>query len=396
MNTKPVLNQILYGPPGTGKTYNTVVEAIKIIDKNIINYDDNGNVINYDVVKAEFDKYKEQGRIEFVTFHQSYSYEEFVEGIKSYINGNVLQFIKDGIFKEFCNRKTTIEDKYNYFKYLYDIKKLPNEFKSENGKNYFISKFDDSTFEITRIGGTTNSCTTEKFKNAVLLECGDLKSTNLRKKAGVGNGLEMNIIELRNYIRQLEVPKVLIIDEINRGNISKIFGELITLIEPDKRLGKEHALKVKLPYSQDEFGVPRNLYIIGTMNTSDKSLSLSDAALRRRFEFKPMYPKRSGFENSEILNALNDEILKRKKSADYLIGHSYFMSDDTLVNIFNHKVIPLLMEYFDGKIKDVKELLENVFDIENAWKKEYEYINDENEKDYYYLQLEEETNVIIK
>jgi len=127
------------------------------------------------------------------------------------------------------------------------------------------------------------------------------------------------------------------------------------------------------------------------MNTADKSLALLDVALRRRFEFIPMYPKYEGeieYKNKEysiILEALNKEILKARRNADYLIGHSYFMGDDSLENIFNHKVIPLLMEYFNGKTKEVKELLEKVFEI--SWNGEYGYKDDKNKTDYYYLQV---------
>ena len=424
-NMKQPLNQILYGPPGTGKTYNTVVKAMEIIGTEKVNMKDNeGNFRKiyspeeYKVLREEFNECKKQGQIEFVTFHQSYSYEEFVEGIKPYIpdwgekNVQDVKYVgKDGIFKKMCC--ASIQDKYNYFKKMYDNGEL-GEFKTDKGKNYIISKFDDKTFEISRIDGTPNSCTIEKFKNVIFYEGDDLKSTNLRKKAGVGNGLEMNLVEIRDYVRNLVIPpnevdkKVLIIDEINRGNISKIFGELITLIEEDKRENvtgedKEYnTIKVRLPYSGDEFSVPNNLYIIGTMNTADKSLALLDVALRRRFEFVPVYPKYKEeihYENknySDILKELNNQILiKKNNNADYLIGHSYFLGKEPIEDIFNNKVIPLLMEYFNGKIDEVYNLLYDNFTITF----DPNYITPEGEKTkckYYYLQVKKGTEIAIK
>jgi hypothetical protein len=184
------LNQILYGPPGTGKTYNTVSLAVDILE---------GKSSDWATMKQSFDGYIENGRIVFTTFHQSMSYEDFVEGIKPEVkNGQIVYSVKPGIFKSLCEKAAQGENKNNAY--------------------------------------------------------------------------------------------VLIIDEINRGNVSQIFGELITLLEDGKRLGNDEELKVKMPYSQTEFGVPNNLYIIGTMNTADRSVEALDSALRRRFCFKEMMP----------------------------------------------------------------------------------------------------------
>lgn len=151
------------------------------------------------------------------------------------------------------------------------------------------------------------------------------------------------------------LPYIIIIDEINRGNVSKIFGELITLIEPSKRIGEKEELKVILPYSKKEFGVPKNVYIIGTMNTADRSITSLDTALRRRFEFIEMMPDVSklsmdceGINLQELLKAINTRIeylLDREKT----IGHAFFIGVENLndlKSIFQNKIIPLLQEYF--------------------------------------------------
>jgi 5-methylcytosine-specific restriction protein B len=170
---------------------------------------------------------------------------------------------------------------------------------------------------------------------------------------------------------------VLIIDEINRANISKVFGELITLLEEDKRLGEENELKITLPNGEREFGVSPNLYIIGTMNTADKSIALIDIALRRRFEFIGYYPteevlsklvadQQISTDKAELLEQINKEVFKKRGSADYLIGHAYFINNKGIQEILKSKIIPLLMEYFSGKTKQVSEVF-----LETKWKVEY-------------------------
>jgi 5-methylcytosine-specific restriction protein B len=160
--------------------------------------------------------------------------------------------------------------------------------------------------------------------------------------------------DIKNY--------VLIIDEINRANISKVFGELITLLEKDKRLGEENELRVLLPNGEKDFCLPPNLYLLGTMNTTDKSIALIDIALRRRFQFVGMYPdyeKLEYEEEIELLKQVNTNIYNKKKSPDFLIGHSYFMNELPTVDIVRSNIIPLLMEYFSGKIDVVESIFED-------------------------------------
>ena len=296
-NFKFPLNTILYGPPGTGKTYNSIFYSVGIIkkDKSIIDMikDKTKNISN--IVKEEifnnFNYLKEQGQIEFVTFHQSYSYEDFVEGIRP---------------------------------------TLDNKNISENIQSIEENKKD---LKYTLYSGI--------FKNIC-----ERAESNLDK----------------NY--------VLIIDEINRGNISKIFGELITLLEPSKRLGETEELKIRLPYSGEEFGVPKNLYILGTMNTADRSIALLDVALRRRFNFIEMPPRYNLLEEKievkndkidleELLKAINTRI-EFLLDKDHLIGHSYFLnikSFEDLKAIFKNSIMPLLQEYFYNDFEKIKFVL---------------------------------------
>lgn len=183
------------------------------------------------------------------------------------------------------------------------------------------------------------------------------------------NKVDFTNVEGKNY--------VLIVDEINRGNVSQIFGELITLIEADKRLGKDEALEVSLPYSKEKFGVPPNLYIIGTMNTADRSVEALDTALRRRFSFTEMPPRYdlsgldyefAGVKGFEILRKINRRI-EKLLDRDHLIGHSYFLLNEEeklnpepkLLDSFYRNIIPLLQEYFFGDYAKIGAVLGNGF-----------------------------------
>ena len=273
-------NLILYGPPGTVKTYNSVIYAVAICDGKPVD-----ELTDYAAVMSRYNELKKAGRISFTTFHQSYGYEEFIEGIKPIIDENKQDIgytIEPGVFKKFC----------------------------------------DNAKSITR----------------------------------TSTGIESTVIEENTE------PYVFIIDEINRGNISKIFGELITLIESTKRAGMPEAASAILPYSGDEFSVPSNVYILGTMNTADRSIALMDTALRRRFQFVEMMPdsdvlrkihadKVEDLDVAAMLDKINERI-EYLYDREHTIGHAFFtdLKDDaTLVklqSIFEKSVIPLLQEYF--------------------------------------------------
>ncbi|EGQ1897149.1 AAA domain-containing protein [Campylobacter jejuni] len=377
------LNQILYGPPGTGKTYHTIDKALEILGENLENRDEK---------KAKFDEYVKNGQIVFTTFHQSYGYEEFVEGIKPRIdskeNSKEVEYeIKDGIFKELCKKALD-----NYKVSLLTQEEFVKSEDLENKIEIFLDELVDQQKFIEKIqsGGFKLEEYNEKYRiitddtNANLYLNLEIFKTLLENKDKIINGRSIKQILNNKHRRQIDSyyfqlvklfkereqdykvdnnpsekpelkPYIIIIDEINRGNVSKIFGELITLIEPSKRIGEKEELKVTLPYSGEKFGVPKNVYIIGTMNTADRSITSLDTALRRRFEFIEMMPDVSklsidceGINLQELLKAINTRIeylLDREKT----IGHAFFISVENLEDlkkVFKNKIIPLLQEYF--------------------------------------------------
>jgi hypothetical protein len=370
------LNQILFGPPGTGKTYNTVNKAIAIANPSF-KLDQSRKEI-----KAEFDRLMEEGQIVFTTFHQSMCYEDFIEGIKPETTPDdkrVIYDVKPGIFKKLCQAATT--PNLIGFNVAYEqlIKKL-SEFEATDSDTTEVK-----TIEIKTPTGKSFSVSLNSNNNLSLhtgpnkIKQGTLTRENIQAKIngdvkfigwnGYFEGVCNYLKEKYNYSSTTENAAknfVLIIDEINRGNVSQIFGELITLIEEDKRLGCPEALEVTLPYSKEKFGVPSNLYIIGTMNTADRSVEALDAALRRRFSFEEMPPD-SELISSEgklketlgvlgeinlpsLLDLINQRI-EKLLDKDHQIGHSYFMSVEYLNDLklaFQNKIIPLLQEYFFG------------------------------------------------
>ncbi|MBT0741636.1 McrB family protein [Campylobacter lari] len=368
-NQNPPLNQILYGPPGTGKTYYTIDKALEIISKEekiqIPSEDDRANR------KKLFDEYVEKGQIVFTTFHQSYGYEEFIEGIKPILNDDNIQElkyeIKDGVFKELCKKALDNRDSIKNFNFYIDKLKEKTKEDDNNPEKYFELpntkysiqyrggetfriKFDDMSknyrdypVNIDNIEKLYKTSSTDEIYNSAYVKA----ILNYLKLQGLEDYKEKD--------EKTNLPYIIIIDEINRGNVSKIFGELITLIEPSKRIGEEEEIKVKLPYSGKDFGVPKNVYIIGTMNTADRSITSLDTALRRRFEFVEMMPKPNvlsdnceGVNLQKLLEAINTRIeylLDREKT----IGHAFFIGIDNLEKlkkVFQNKIIPLLQEYF--------------------------------------------------
>ncbi len=386
------LNQILYGPPGTGKTYHTIAKAIEIIENRVVEETE-----NRETLKEKFEAYKQAGQIEFVTFHQSYGYEEFVEGIKAKTTDNGIEYkIEAGILKKLSkkakenyenSKKTStqlIQEKslkQKIEQFLNDALETQSEFTKTKGGKFKIKDLSEHSISIF----TEDSNYSE---NLIELDIGELTqilgsevdiktSRQLAKDIfGINNQRQKDTyyfsmlkkfkeIKFNNFkeIEEKEPLKnyILIIDEINRGNISKIFGELITLIEPSKRIGAEESLHVRLPYSNELFGVPSNLYIIGTMNTADRSIALMDTALRRRFDFTEMMPRPEvldfeieGLHVKSMLKTINKRI-EYLYDRDHTIGHAYFMSlkDEKITDkkaeldtIFRNKIIPLLQEYF--------------------------------------------------
>ena len=365
MNYKAPLNQILYGPPGTGKTYNTVLEAAKIVTGNeTINYDEALQVFNENL----------NNQIEFITFHQNYSYEDFIQGLRPDTeNGKDLSFEKkDGVFKRIADRALkNIEASNNPASAKKDFDVVFQELiqpLNDGDVEELEIKMKKSSFYITEVGEKSI-----EFRKNIGDSIHTLSINTLRKMYDKGENdiilgglqpyynpiLELLLVKGKSQVTSVSIKNyVIIIDEINRANISRVFGELITLIEEDKRSHGKIPMRVTLP-SGDSFTVPSNLYIIGTMNTADKSISLLDIALRRRFEFVPMYPdsKLVGDNSPTVLETINAEIIKRK-GHDFTIGHAYFMGDNySLEKTINNKVIPLLLEYFMNDEKEVATIL---------------------------------------
>lgn len=472
------LNQIFFGPPGTGKTYHTINEAVKIVDPTFYS----ANMDNRDKLKERFrllllnNDNEDIGQIGFTTFHQSFSYEDFIEGIKPVepLEGDTyLKYaIQEGIFKKICrlandslnavsvNADTLISlskeefDKAHFYKMslgnsqneednaIFDYcvenncvtigfgdgldftgkdEKELKAFGQENNLESFpiqamnlfcnylkignyvvISNGNNYVRAIGKVVGEYEYLEESPFPNNTLfnhfrkvdwiftnksIAAKEIYNKNLSQQTIYK--LEKKEIKQDFFVKEkkvdiLKLPKnpknyVIIIDEINRGNVSSIFGELITLIEKDKRAGTEEELSVILPYSKKEFKVPQNVYLIGTMNTADRSIESLDTALRRRFSFREMPPKHElilsegkskdtqgrigNIDLTKILCSMNNRV-EKLIDKDHMIGHSYFLdieTEDDLKLAFKDKIIPLLEEYFFGDFGKLSLVLGSSF-----------------------------------
>lgn len=427
-------NMILYGPPGTGKTYHTAIYAVAVCDEKSLT---EVEAMPYENVLERYRELKDnEKRIAFTTFHQSYGYEEFIEGIKPKMDSgskDIEYTIKDGVFKAFCDRAgqkkaetagVKVRDGARVWNVILggsarpDLKQIcfdegtirigwdkwpeiiTEETENLNDKERrILLNFQDEM----EIGDIVVARSTASAVDGIGIVCGEAEIddsvegyTRKRKVEWIHKGKDIEIIDLNDGTRldrksvyelgrvnasdllsripanaDVEVedetrPYVFIIDEINRGNISKIFGELITLIEPAKRKGASEAMEVTLPYSNKSFGVPDNVYIIGTMNTADRSIALMDTALRRRFQFiekmpdvnilrkigaDKIYEGDAELDVAYMLERINERI-EHLFDREHTIGHAFFMGlkDEPtvakLADIFKKSVVPLLQEYF--------------------------------------------------
>jgi 5-methylcytosine-specific restriction protein B len=376
--TSPALNQIFFGPPGTGKTFATIEAALEILAPEFLQ----ANKENRAELKKRFDELAAGGHVEFVTFHQSFSYEDFVEGLRaeSGDDGQLRYEVVDGVFKSLCTAASA-----KVTQQVSAPKDGPFKLGESFGTGYVVTHASADIVELSKPKGNqlpigmSILSTLAGYVREGRLSIADIRNRLVFEKVPetkldpfLVNGylnilpalVERLLEDSSNRSRAEAIPprndaRVLIIDEINRGNISRIFGELITLIEPSKRAGADEALRVTLPYSKQHFSVPSNVYLIGTMNTADRSLSGLDIALRRRFTFREMPPKPEllkditvdGLNVAQLLMVMNQRI-EMLLDRDHCLGHAYFMplvSDRTLERlgqIFREQVLPLLQEYF--------------------------------------------------
>jgi len=448
--TEQPLNLILYGPPGTGKTYATAELAVGICDGVLPE--------GREALMARYRELRNLHRVRFVTFHPSFSYEEFVEGIRPVTkDGQVHYEVRAGILKKIVT----------YARELFEKREEPPPSLDLQGRRLFKMSLGDSTLReedwiypdclengyvslgfgrgIDFSGCDTLAAVQERFRDndaddgypatavdylknkvrrgdLILVSQGNTRFRAIAEVTGdyffeageagyqhrrpvrwlwstSGESLPIDTVfskrlsQMSIYLmnqeavrwdalRELLAPRrtesraegqapncVLIIDEINRANLAKTFGELITLLEPSKRLGRPDEQEAELPYSGDRLGVPPNLYVIGTMNTADRSIALMDTALRRRFSFREMPPQAerlasdtAGIDLQALLTAMNERI-ERLFDRDHVLGHTYLMgitTFDELIQRFQDQIIPLLQEYFFEDWRRIQEVFNDV------------------------------------
>ena len=458
------LNLILHGAPGTGKTYHAINYALSIIENRTL---EELEMEPRDALRHRFNEYLEEGWIQYVTFHPSYAYEDFVEGIKPQTTqqGNVVYEVEDGVFKYISltakrhlvevllslipvqEVKIDYDSLYSSF-LLYLGSDDFNSFESRTGKRMLLQKVARNGNLTVRPENSFLAYTIFKTKLKKLYKSfqsiNDIKHTqndinlllggvNTRAYWSVFNELKKfepsfvqalmeedqgdiqlpeEGIEAFDMSNLSEVAKnragkfVLIIDEINRGDIARVFGDMITLIEEDKRESNPEALKIILPFSKTYFCVPPNLHIIGTMNTADRNVKPLDAALRRRFTFVKQKPTLevlnqtpiSGVDLKRMLDKINQRI-SILLDEDHVIGHSYFLEVNSfaeLKSVFANKVLPLLQEYFYGDFGKVGLVLGKEFLVERNFSSDdfanfdYEYMHELTDKKVYHIRNVEE------
>ena len=395
------LNQILFGAPGTGKTYHTKEIAVEIIKKNgkfsveeIINR--KTDETRRKKINEEYEELIKAEQIVFTTFHQSLSYEDFIEGIKpEIIDGNVTYEVKDGIFKSICKNAFSKEITSDNFEVVYQklLDEIDNSVDNKLVLETLVHAKEFTIYKNSKNNIRFHSNTEKAYEAVIKKEVLEhyLKTGEALDWAPYTKSVANYIIEKYNYIQNEAIePKkhVLIIDEINRGNVSAIFGELITLLEEDKRKGNKEHTEAVLPYSGNKFSVPNNVYIIGTMNTADRSVEALDTALRRRFSFVEMQPKPDILSKvgevdlSKLLKTINKRI-ELLIDKDHQIGHSYFIGIEDLEDLrrtFKDKIIPLLEEYFYGDFGKIGLVLGGEFiklaENQVAFPKNFEYEKD--------------------
>ncbi len=445
-STSP-LNQILFGPPGTGKTYAVIEKAIQIIEPELLSTlaDEDDPAGRRARIKARFDELTREGVIQFVTFHQSFSYEDFVEGIRADTDdaGQLKYEIADGIFKRLCNaaRARVTDDNRQTLdpvgrriwklslgdaadqREIYDeciatgIALLGYGSKADFSKcqsredvqkafaiagdpqplgSYAVSAINafvrqmktgdlvvatEGNLKFRAIGEVTGEYRLVPRENDTYAQCRNVRWLRVYEPALPYETLMENrfmqktiyelhpgslnpeklttLLKADKAVVGMNRPHVLIIDEINRGNVSRILGELITLLEPSKRAGSPEAIEVTLPYSKERFSVPGNVYVIGTMNSADRSLTGLDIALRRRFAFVEMPPEASllagvkiaGIDLAALLEMMNRRI-EVLLDREHRLGHAYFLGLQNgdplakLATVFSAQILPLLQEYF--------------------------------------------------
>jgi len=388
-NIAKIKNIILYGAPGVGKTFShkkliALIEGRDFKENEIFDFIVNNreDEIEEGSVEKLFKIVQSEQRMKFITFHQSFGYEDFIEGFRPNEEGKIE--LVNGVFKQMCKEAQTNLNNSQRDRSI-NFENLLNDFANfiEGQENFELDSglfleanrgSDGSVRSFVTKGRVKDQSLTrniierdfQNFLDGKIDSYKDIKPKFESKSSYHGNAPYYYKLyeKLKAFMADRSEYKVekerlqnyyLIIDEINRGNISKIFGELITLIEEDKR----DRLEVTLPYSKEPFKVPSNLYIIGTMNSTDKSIALIDIALRRRFTFLKMEPNADLIDNpeaKEIFEKLNDYI-SNKLGDDYKIGHSYFMGDIDLDFVLEYKIKPLLEEYFYGDEDSKNEAL---------------------------------------